>query len=140
MLSSITPLGERGRGASWSRTVVAYIFASGATAAAVGALLGTVGRMAPVSTAQAMVVLAVLAGIGIALESKLGGLRLPTVHRQVDNAWLTTYRDWVYGAGFGAQLGAGVGTIVLSSAVYVLLAAEFLTRSPIEGLALGGGF
>ena len=40
MLASITPLGERGRGASWRRTVTAYVVASIVGGAAMGALLG----------------------------------------------------------------------------------------------------
>ena len=42
----------------------------------------------------------------------------------MNEEWLTSYRGWVYGAGFGAQLGTGVVTIVTSPIVYgvVLLA------------------
>jgi hypothetical protein len=35
------------------------------------------------------------------------GSGCPSWQRQVDERWLTTYRGWVYGAGFGFQLGAG---------------------------------
>src|SRR5204862_1952234 len=46
-------------------------------------------------------------------------------------------RGWVYGAGFGFQLGAGVVTIVTNSAVYVAIGAAAATASPGAGAALG---
>ncbi|HSK98388.1 MAG TPA: hypothetical protein VK891_17305, partial [Euzebyales bacterium] len=66
--------------------------------------------------------------------------RLPTWHRQVDERWLTTYRGWVYGAGFGAQLGLGVVTIVASAATYAMLAAALLSASWRTGLVIGAVF
>lgn len=55
--------------------------------------------------------LAALAGLaGLALDLGLGALRLPGPARQVDEDWLARYRGWVYGAGFGTQLGLGVVT------------------------------
>ena len=37
---------------------------------------------------------------------------LPLVRRQVDDAWLARYRSWVYGGGFGWQIGVGVATYI----------------------------
>ena len=45
---------------------------------------------------------AVLLLAGLLLDRRVGGLRLPTWHRQVDERWLARYRGWVYGLGFGA--------------------------------------
>ena len=52
---------------------------------------------------------------------------VPGPRRQVDERWLDEYRGWVYGAGYGAQLGLGVTTVVSSAATYVALLAAFLT-------------
>jgi hypothetical protein len=86
----------------------------------------------------AVLALAALAG----LVSDLGPqrLRLPSWRRQVDERWLTTYRGWVYGAGYGLQLGAGVVTIVPASTTYVVGLAALLTASPPAGVLVGAVF
>ena len=68
-------------------------------------------------------ILALLAALGLAADLRLGGLRLPGPRRQVDERWLHRYRGWVYGVGFGFQLGFGLLTVVTTSTVY-------LTRRP----------
>src|SRR6266446_10985586 len=110
MLSSITPLGERGRGTSWGRTVAAFIAGSTVAGAALGAAVGSLGRALPFSSAS-LLLLGSLCLLGLALDKRVGNLRLPTIRRQVDEAWLGIYRGWVYGVGYGVQLGRGVGTI-----------------------------
>src|SRR3954454_22496177 len=138
MLASITPLGERGRGASWRRTVTAYVMASIVGGAAVGALLGALGQLLHVQhTRWTLVGAGVLALAAAALD--LAG-RLPTVRRQVDETWMTRYRDWVYGAGFGLQLGAGAMTIVTSASLYLTWIVELLTADPLLGAVVGGAF
>jgi hypothetical protein len=77
--------------------------------------------------------------IGLAPDV-VGAIRLPTVRRQVNEEWLYRYRGWVYGIGFGFQLGLGVATIVTSSAVYVTLLGAFLTGSVKLGALLAGTF
>jgi hypothetical protein len=65
---------------------------------------------------------------------------LPSWQRQVDEQWLGRYRGWVYGLGFGAQLGFGVVTIITSATVYaVVLVALWSGELPV-GLVLGGAF
>ncbi len=49
---------------------------------------------------------------------ELAGWRLPTLRRQVSEDWLGRYRGWVYGGGFGVQLGVGVATTVTTAALY----------------------
>jgi hypothetical protein len=58
----------------------------------------------------------------------------------VNEEWLGRYRGWVYGAGFGFQLGLGVATIVATAAVYSLLVVAALTGSPAAGAILGATF
>ena len=83
-----------------------------------GALLGGVGQLllGAAGTLTAMS-LALAAGIGLMLDVRLGGVGLPSMRRQVNEEWLNRYRGWVYGLGFGAQVGTGVLTIVTISAV-----------------------
>lgn len=142
MLGSITPLGERGHARRWSATVTHYVLGSvlggalvGGAAGLLGAGLSTLG--AEPSGRAVLVVLAGLCSIGVLLDLGVGGLRLPTVHRQVNEDWLVRYRGWVIGAGFGFQLGFGVVTIVTTATVYVMLAASLLSGSVAVGLLLG---
>jgi hypothetical protein len=136
MLASITPLGERGRGRRWGPTVVAYVAGSALGGAGVGAAAGLFGSIALANvgwSARAGLVAATLA-VGLLLE--VAGV-LPGPRRQVDESWLDTYRGWVYGAGYGVQIGAGVTTVVVTSTVYVVIAASFASASLGAGAAIG---
>lgn len=135
MLSSITPLGERGRSSRWPVTVTAYVVASAAGGALVGVLLGALGALLPLGP-PALALLAALCVLAAAVELRRLPA-LPTWHRQVDEDWLHRYRGWVYGAGFGAQLGVGLVTIVTSPLLYAALLLEVLTGSPTAGAAVG---
>jgi len=144
MLASIHPLGERARGRRWGITVSAFIAGAGAAGAGAGGLLGLAGATVrdrvglPLGPVVAIVVAAVVAGI--ALDLRVAGLRLPTVHRQVNEDWLNRYRGGVYGFGFGFQLGLGVVTIVTTATVYLTFALAFLAGSAWAGLAIGAAF
>jgi hypothetical protein len=139
MLASITPLGERARGQSWSRAAAAYVVASTAGGAAVGGALGAAGAL--VLGGVGVGWRALLAGVGavFAVLADRGG-RLPSIRRQVDERWLMTYRDWVYGAGFGVQLGIGALTIVTSASIYLTWAIELASASTAAGAIVGATF
>jgi MFS family permease len=144
MLASIHPLGERGRNSRWTVTMVAYVVGSAAGGALMGLLFGgagavTLGWLAP-PTGAVLAAAALVVAAGLALDLGLGGLRLPTIHRQVDEDWLHRYRGWVYGVGFGFQLGLGVVTIVTTATVYGLLALAFLAGSVAGGVLIGATF
>ena len=135
MLASITPLGQRGRGASWTRIVTAYVVASAVGGAVTGAALGALGSVLPgIDSTAATVVVAALAVI--AALSDLRG-RPPSLRRQVDEGWLTSYRDWVCGIGFGFQLGLGAVTIATSASLYLAWMLELLVASPAAGALIG---
>lgn len=144
MLASIHPLGERGRNQSWALTVSAFVAGSVLGAAAIGAALGLVGRWLDLPGTPSSVLtgalVAVLAVAGLVLDLRLGGLRVPTIHRQVDEQWLQRYRGWVYGGSFGFQLGLGVVTVVNSFTVYLALALAFFSGSAAAGLLIGATF
>lgn len=141
MLGSITPLGERGRGSRWWLTVSAYVVGSVLGGLATGAAFGVLGAVTvgalEVSTSVRLVVLGLALLAGLALDLRIGGLKLPTIHRQVDEEWRTRYRGWVWGLGFGLQLGTGVVTIVTTSTAYVTWLAAALTGSVGGGAVVG---
>ena len=139
MLSSISPFGERSRNSRWVVTVIAYLVGSVAGGALTGVVAGAVGELAFVwlDAEAGLLVLAVAAAIGLAADLGLAGLRVPSIHRQVNEDWLTTYRGWVYGAGFGFQLGLGFATIVATSTVWLTFIAAAMTGSFLRAIVLG---
>jgi hypothetical protein len=137
MLTSISPLGERARGNRWYVTAAAYVVGSVLGGATIGGLLGLLGGT--LLPEHAPVLLLAAAACLLAAVADLAGL-LPHGRRQVDEAWLDRYRGWVYGVGYGYQLGLGIVTIVTSAATYAVLALCALTGSLVGGLAVGAAF
>jgi hypothetical protein len=141
MLTSITPLGERGRRRRWSLTTAWYLLGSTAGGAAVGVLAGVLavaaGKLS--SGPRVLVIVGALACAAAALTDARG-IRLPSWRRQVDETWLQRYRGWVVGGGFGIQLGFGLVTIVSSASVYAALALAVLTGSFWGAVAVGTTF
>ena len=144
MLSSITPLGERGRQNRWGVTATAHVLASALGGALVGGVLGSLGwvidRWLDPSTTIVALLAAIACCVGLASDVGIGGFRLPSWHRQVNEDWMARYRGWVYGAGFGFQLGMGVATIVTTGAVYVTFAFALLSGTPATGAIIGCTF
>lgn len=138
MLASITPLGERGRGSTWAVTTAMHVLGSIAGGGAVGTLAGLVGWVALGGVSVIARVVALAAALATGLVWELTRRGVPGPRRQVDERWLDGYRGWVYGLGYGAQLGAGVTTVIVSSAVYVVPVAAFLSAGPLTGGAIGG--
>jgi MFS family permease len=139
MLASINPLGERARGNRWGWTVGGYTVAAVAAAAALGGALGALGGLvAHGATWRLPAIGAIALAAGIADLAAPGRLLSP--RRQVDEGWLSRYRGWVYGVGFGAQLGVGVVTVVTSATVYAWLAATALSGTPVAGALIGAAF
>src|ERR1019366_9178078 len=118
MLASITPFGERSRGFSCHVTATAFAVGAIGTGGLAGAALGTIGSLLRGGSASRGLALSVvLVAIARFGATPLRG-PLPSSRRQVNEGWLARYRGWVYGIGFGAQLGVGVATIVTSAAIY----------------------
>jgi hypothetical protein len=140
MLASITPLGERGRNATWAITVTAFTVGATLAGAALGGLLGALGALVldGVGTQARLVALAGAVVLAIALDAI--PRPVPGPHRQVNERWLDEYRGWVYGVGYGAQLGLGVTTVVSSAGTYVAMAAAFLGGRPAAGALIVGCF
>jgi hypothetical protein len=141
MLASITPLGERGRNATWAITVIAFVLGATASGAALGAVLAALGGViVPASAGTAARVLALAAAVAVAIALDALPRAVPGPHRQVNERWLDESRGWVYGFGYGAQLGLGVTTVVSSAGTYVALVAAFLAPRPAAGAVIVGCF
>ena len=140
MLSSIHPLGERAKDNRFAVTATFFVVGSLVGGVTTGALVG-LGALAlgAVLTDAAAVLLASLVVLGAAV-AEWRGVALPCLHRQVDEDWLTRYRGWVYGIGFGFQLGAGVTTYITSAAVYAALGSALLVGSPVGSILIMGAF
>jgi hypothetical protein len=140
MLASISPLGERARASRWRLTTAAYLAGSALGGALLGVLAASLGAALPTgwrSSTAAGVAVAVLLLAGLVADLRSPELGPPSWRRQVDEAWLDRYRGWVYGLGFGVQLGFGVVTIVTSSTVYAVALLAGLSGRPPAGLAIG---
>jgi hypothetical protein len=141
MLSTITPLAERGRGHRWRATATWYMtgsVAGGATLGAVLALLAAGVHQLAGTTGATTATTIVAAGLTLlAAAAEAGVVALPIHHRQVNERWLDAYRPWVYATGFGWQIGTGVATYIRTSAVYVLIALAALSGNPLLGLSVG---
>ena len=141
MLASITPLGERGRNATWAITVTAFTVGATLAGAALGAALAVLGAFVlpdGLGDQARLAVLAAAIALAIAFDAIPGSV--PGPHRQVNERWLDEYRGWVYGLGYGAQLGVGITTVVSSAGTYVAMAAAFLVERPAAGAVVVGCF
>ena len=139
MLTSISPLGERARGNRWSLTVLWLALGAVIGGAVLGAVLGALGQASATaaSSGARLVMLAVACAAAAAWD--LSGRRLPG-RRQVNEDWLVAYRSWVYGAGFGLQLGAAVVTVVNTGLVPLFMLAALLAGDMTAGLLIGAAF
>jgi hypothetical protein len=141
MLASITPLGERGRHSHWGVTVTAFVAGAGAAGALLGTVTGGIGSLLLDGGVSLRARLAVLAGaalVAFALDALMPAP--PGPRRQVDERWLDRFRGWVYGLGYGVQLGLGVTTVVSSAATYLALTAALLLADAGAGAVVMGCF
>jgi hypothetical protein len=145
MLSSITPFGERSRGHRYGGTAAWFVLGAAVGGLCLGAACGVlalgVSALGLASTSVAVSVMAAAVAVAAAAaDTGVLGDWLPIIRRQVDDGWLSSYRPWFYGAGFGWQIGVGVATYVMTAAVFLLIALAALTGQPLAALVLGGLF
>jgi hypothetical protein len=146
MLSTITPLGESGRGRSYRTTATWFVVGAAAGGACLGAVMaglaavvrdaGPLARSPGALGATALVACTV----AVSSDTRILGVQLPVHHRQVNERWLDEFRPWVYGAGFGWQIGTGVATYVMTAGVYLLVVLGALSADPALALILGCAF
>ena len=145
MLSQITPVAEAGRNQRYARTACWFIVgavAGGLTLGAAAAALAVIVAALDLSHNAAIVISALCAFTAAAIDSRVLGFGPPFVRRQVNENWLSRYRPWVYGSGFGWQIGTGLVTYVMTAAVPLIIVFAALSASPSAamGLALLFGF
>lgn len=143
MLSSITPLAEQGRGHRYRTTAAWFVVGAVLGGASLGLVMAALAAAVHVIGASNTVLAAVAAVaclVTIESDTGLGGFRLPVHHRQVNERWLDQFRPWVYGAGFGWQIGAGLATYIKTCAVYLMIVLAVLTGSPGAALLVGVTF
>jgi hypothetical protein len=143
MLSSITPLGERARRYSYGGTAAWFVAGAvlgGATLGLGAAALAAAVAALDLAPATALAVAALLAAVAAASDARVGGFQLPGHRRQVDEVWLDRYRSWVYGGGFGWQIGVGLATFIVTACVYLTVALAALTASPLTAFLVCTGF
>lgn len=138
MLSSLTPMTEAGRGNRFAVTA-GWFVAGGVVGGISLGLLAAVGAAVvaavdlPLTTRAAIG--AALAVATAAVDLGLTGIGLPIFKRQVNDAWLRTYRSWVYGAGFGWQIGFGFATYIMTAGVILTAALAVVSGAPALALA-----
>jgi hypothetical protein len=140
MLSSIHPLGERGKGNRFAVTATAFVVGAVIGGTSVGAALAVIGLAADAVVGDTVALAVVSTTAVVAAVFERTGRRLPSIPRQVDENWLNEYRGWVYGAGFGFQLGAGVLTFITTAAVYVALVAAVFVGHPLAATGIVAAF
>jgi hypothetical protein len=139
MLSSITPLSERGRGRRWSATAAWFVLggiAGGATLGAAAAAAAFAFGSLSMDGAVVLAVAGACAALSALADSGVAGISWPRHTRQVDDVWITRYRGWVCGLGFGWQIGVGLATFVVTPAVYLLILLAALTGAPATAFGL----
>lgn len=139
MLSTITPMAERSRGRNWWATATWFLLGAllggatlGLAAAALAALVGT----AAATTTTLLALGAGAAVVAVALDLGVAGTTMPHHRRQVNEQWLDQFRSWVYGVGFGWQIGTGYATYIMTAAVYLTVALAALTGSPLTAFGI----
>jgi hypothetical protein len=140
MLASITPLSEIGRGHRYRTTASWFVVGATLGGATLGGAMAALAGAVQAFSLTPQEVSAVALGaalVTVASDTGIGGFRLPVHHRQVNERWLDQFRPWVYGAGFGWQIGAGLATYIVTAAVYLMMVLAALTGN--GWLALGVG-
>lgn len=140
MLSTITPITEQARGRRFAATVPWYLLgaiAGGATLGLFAAILAVPIGAVDLSSSAVLGFIGLLGMVSIMSDDGVGGFRLPRHKRQVERLWLDHFRSWVYGTGFGWQIGVGLATYIVTSAVYLTVAIAALTGSPARAMLIG---
>ncbi len=143
MVSTITPVTERGRGHRYPVTAAWFVLGAVAGGAVLGAgaavaAWAVAGIGLPVGWRCAIGAAGAL--VGVASDLRWFGFALPDHPRQVNETWLVRYRRWIYAAGFGAQIGCGFATYIMTAGVYLTVLLAALTAHPAAALAICVGF
>jgi len=139
MLASLTPYAESTRGSRWTITVSSFSIGAITAGACGGLIWSEVGSLLPGGRWR-LIASAVVLVVAFVVDATPLRRRLPLTKRQVNEDWMVTYRGWIYGVGFGAQLGLGFITLVACAAIYATFAIELLSGTVVVGIVLGAIF
>jgi hypothetical protein len=140
MLSSLNPVSERARGHRFWVTACWYVAGSvvgGALLGAGCAVGAAVVHRLGVGSDLCWALILAGAVLSMLSDARVGGWSLPMHPRQVDERWLVRYRRWIYAAGFGAQIGSGFATYIMTAGVYLTALLAVLTGSARDALLAG---
>jgi hypothetical protein len=140
MLATITPLAEQGRGHRYRTAAAWFIVGGTAGGATLGLAMAALALAVRAATPSSGAVAAIACGAALlaaASDARLRGFHLPFHSRQVNERWLDRFRPWVYGVGFGWQIGAGLVTYIKTAAVYLTIVLAALTADPVTALGIG---
>jgi hypothetical protein len=143
MLSVITPLQEQGRGNRFRATALWFLLGATVGGAMLGGLMAVLAagwESLGANVEVALVVTTFAALVAVVSDGKLFGFQLPGHDRQVNERWLDQYRSWVYGGGFGWQIGVGFATYIMTSGLYLLVLVAAVGASTSGALILGTVF
>ncbi len=140
MLATITPLAETGRGHRYRSTALWFVAGAVVGGLTLGLVLSVlaigIGAVAPALAVRAALACAA-AAICAASDTPAARFALPVHHRQVNERWLDQFRPWVYGAGFGWQIGTGFVTYIKTAGVFLMAFLAVLSGSWWIALAVG---
>ena len=140
MLSQLTPVGEASRGYRYRTTAIWFVLGAVVGGATIGAVMAGLAAAVSAIGATSTALLGIAAGLavlGATVDSGVLGFAPPFFKRQVNEYWLGKYRAWVYGSGFGWQIGTGVTTYIMTAAVFLTIAFGALSGGPWAALAIG---
>ena len=140
MLSQLTPVGEASRGYRYRTTAAWFITGALVGGAMLGGVMAALAAAVAATGASATALLGTAAGLSVlaaAVDAGVLGFAPPFFKRQVNEYWLGRYRAWVYGSGFGWQIGTGVTTYIMTAAVFLAAALGALTGGPVAALVVG---
>ena len=143
MLSQINPIAETGRGQRYSRTAGWFVVGAvigGVTIGGAAAGLASVTAAIGLGHRTALAIAAACALASAAVDAGTFGFAPPFIRRQVNEDWLSRYRPWVYGGGFGWQIGVGLTTYVMTAAVLLTIVFAVLTANAWVAVSIGGLF
>jgi hypothetical protein len=139
MLSQITPVAEAGRRQRFGRTASWFVAGAVLGGLCLGAVMAVAARAYSASGFDATPTIALVVAGALAtaaFDTRLLGFGPPFICRQVNEEWLSKYRPWVYGGGFGWQIGVGVATYVMTAAVPLMILLGALTAKPAAALMI----
>jgi hypothetical protein len=134
MLSQITPFSERARGQHYSVTAAFFVLGSAAGGATLGAVTAVAAAAVSAAGIGSDALLGIAAGLAVltaAVDVGVFTAAPPFFRRQVNEDWLPRYRGWLYGVGFGWQVGVGVATYIMTAGVFLTAALAVLTADPL---------